>query len=41
MEAEAFDTFMERTKMTPSDRFIYNSGAGVEFGVKKSSHESV
>ena len=41
MDAEAFDTFMARTKMTPSDRFIYNSGAGVEFGIKKSSHESV
>lgn len=35
MEAQAFDAIMELTKMTPSDRFIYHSQAGIELGIKK------
>lgn len=38
MKAEAFDAIMALTKMTPNDRFIYNSQAGIEFGVKKETN---
>jgi hypothetical protein len=35
MDAEAFDALVARTGFKDSDRFIYNSQAGVEFGIKK------
>jgi hypothetical protein len=47
VEPEAFSNLIKQ--IVPSwarpedegDRFIYNSQAGIEFGIKKGSHESV
>jgi len=41
MDAEAFDALVARTGFKDTDRFIYNSQAGVEFGIKKKDYESV
>lgn len=38
MEPDDFDQMIQHTGLT-GDRFIYNSHAGVEFGIKRSSHE--
>jgi hypothetical protein len=35
MNAQAFDALVARTGFKDSDRFIYNSQAGIEFGIKK------
>ena len=41
MDAEAFDALVARTGFKDTDRFIYNSQAGVEFGIKKKDYESI